>query len=175
MDHSRDDTDRPFSFPAESDDIRAEWARSAGISAPAATAFVMPQLPWKISATSRSHGTAGAYNITTGLDPSGDGLFTDRGGRPRNSGNGPSFNSVSIYASRRVALPEFPVRPGRRIFIRVGLQGSNVSTTAITQVLDPSRIFHIWRAARRSAGPIHVGSGSLWISNDARWHIHMVR
>ena len=124
---SRDNGDGPFSFPADRNDIRAEWARSAGVPRHAATAIAMLQLPGKIAAniTGAWHGPA-PYNITTGLDPEGNGLFTDRGGLQRNSGNGPGFRSLSLYASRRIALPELPVRPRRRIFIRVGLQGSNL-------------------------------------------------
>ena len=44
------------------------------------------------------------YNVVTGLDAEGNGLQTDRGGRPRNSGDGPTYRSVSIYLSRRFNL-----------------------------------------------------------------------
>jgi hypothetical protein len=58
-----------------------------------------------LTLTDSWHGSA-PYNITEAADPEGDGLFNDRGGRPRNSGNGPAFNSLSAYTSRRFAVPE---------------------------------------------------------------------
>lgn len=124
---SRDDTDGPFSFPADQNDIRAEWARSASIAPHSVTLATMLQLPGKISANlTESWHCSSPYNITTGLDPSGDGLYTDRGRLPRNSGNGPSYNIMSIYASRRVGLPTLPKRSGKRIYVRVGLQAANL-------------------------------------------------
>lgn len=125
--HSRDDTAGPFSFPADQNDIRAEWARSAGIPRHSVTSVALFQLPGKITAnlTESWHGSA-PYNITTGLDAANDGLYTDRGGRPRNSGNGPGYNSVALYASRRIALPKLAARQHRRVFARVGLQGENL-------------------------------------------------
>jgi hypothetical protein len=121
------DTDGAFSFPANQNDIRAEWARSAGIAPHSLTFAAMLQLPGKISAniTESWRGSA-PYNITTGSDPTGDGLYTDRGGLPRNSGNGPGYNSLSLYASRRIVLPTLPTRPRKRLAVRVGLQGANL-------------------------------------------------
>jgi hypothetical protein len=67
------------------------------------------------------------YNITTGTDPAGlVGLYTFRGGRRRNSGNGPGFNSLSLYASRRISLP-LPGKPtGKRIHANVRLRVENL-------------------------------------------------
>lgn len=125
--HSRDDTDGAYSFPADQNNLFAERARSAGVPRHTFAFTAVLRLPSKISAslTDSWQGSA-PYNITTGLDPSNLGIYTDRGGRARNSGNGPSHNSLSLYASRRIALPSFPTRPRRRIFVRVGLQGSNL-------------------------------------------------
>jgi hypothetical protein len=125
--YSRDDTDGPFSFPSNQDDLRAEWARSAGVSPDNVSmganlnvrkAFYLTVIEsWRDSAS---------YNVTTGLDPASNGLFTDRGGLPRNSGNGPGFKSMSLYASRRVGVPVWPWRPHFKLSFSVGLQGENV-------------------------------------------------
>jgi hypothetical protein len=124
--HSRDDTGGAFSFPAGQNDIRSEWARSAGIAPHTFTSAALLQLPGRISTnlTESWHGSA-PYNITTGLDPANDGLYTDRGGLPRNSGNGPDFRSVALYISRRVAFPN--LGPSRwRLAVRIGLQVENL-------------------------------------------------
>jgi hypothetical protein len=157
---SRDDTDGPFSFPANQNDLRAEWARSSGIAPHSAGLTGILSLPAKITAnvTESWHGTA-PYNITTGLDPTGDGLFTDRGGLPRNSGNGPGYKSLSLFASRRIGTPLLPTRPRKRIYFRVGLQATNLlndrNYISLGSVLGsqtfgqplfalPGRTFRVW-------------------------------
>jgi hypothetical protein len=123
---SRDDTSGPFSFPAVQDDVRAEWARSAGIASHNLALTGNLKLPGGISliATDAWRGSA-PYNITTGLDPEQDGLYTDRGGRARNSGNGPAYNSLSLYGYRRVPIPGF-VRKGKRIYLDLGIHVDNI-------------------------------------------------
>ncbi len=125
--NSRDDTGGPLSFPADQNDIRTEWARSAGVPRHSFTSAAMLQLPGNLSAnvTESWHGST-PYNITTGLDVENDGLYTDRGGRLRNSGNGPGYNSLALYVSRRIALPVPALRGRLRIFVRLGLQGENL-------------------------------------------------
>jgi hypothetical protein len=102
---SYDDTDGAFSFPQSHGDLASEWAPTAGIAkhnVQLVDMFALP-LQWSVSivATARS-GTP--YNITSGLDPGGSGLFNDRGSLPRNSGMTPAAASVDLSASRRVAL-----------------------------------------------------------------------
>ena len=105
--HSYDNTDGPFSFPEQQNNLAAEWARSSGVprqNVTLAGSFKLIRSVY-LTLTDSWHGSA-PYNITEAADPEGDGLFNDRGGRPRNSGNGPAFNSLSAYTSRRFAVPE---------------------------------------------------------------------
>ena len=108
---SRDDGDGPFSFPEAQDDLASEESRSAGIAAHELSAVASLRLPGDVSLTvvESWHGST-PFDVTTGTDPAGLGLFNFRGGRPRNSGDGPGYHSVSLYGSRRVALP----LPGER-------------------------------------------------------------
>jgi len=124
---SRDDSSGPFSFPAQQDNLRAEWARSAGVSPHDVSLAGNMKLPRAISfnliETWRS---SAPYNITTGLDPQGDGLYTDRGGLPRNSGNGPGYSSFALYGHKRIALPALLTGYRKRIYVDLGVQGNNL-------------------------------------------------
>lgn len=104
---SKDDTDGPFSFPEKQDDLKAEWARSSGVAPHNVTLGGYFKLPASIflTATDTWHGSA-PFNITLAQDLANNGPFNNRGGAPRNSGNGPSFNSLSTYASKRAPLPK---------------------------------------------------------------------
>jgi Carboxypeptidase regulatory-like domain len=121
---SFDNTDGPFSFPQVQNDLATEWARSAG-RAPENVTFA-GSFNFKsvfLTLTDSWHGAA-PYNITIAADPEGDGLFNDRAGLPRNSGNGPSYNSLSGYLSRRFAAPR---AFGRAVHgITFGLRGDNL-------------------------------------------------
>jgi hypothetical protein len=124
---SRDDTDGPFSFPAFQDDIRADWARSAGIAPRSVTVTDSFRLPGAVSVTLTDNLRSSApFNITTGLDPANDGLYTDRGGLPRNSGNGPNYNSLELYASKRIALPSLRPKTHQKLYVNLGAQGDNL-------------------------------------------------
>jgi len=93
--HAQDDTDGPFSFPAEQNDIRAEWAPATGIPGRnfALAANLQIGKVTSLNVMESWHGPA-PFNITSGIDAEGNGLFTDRGVLPRNSGRSPSFNSM---------------------------------------------------------------------------------
>ena len=125
--HGRDNSDGPFAFPALQDSLRNEWARSASLARHNVSLVGSFQLPMAVTFTliGSFHGSA-PYNITSGLDPFGNGLYTDRGGRPRNSGDGPSFNTVSVYAHRRIALPRFVTRSAKPVHVHAGIQGDNL-------------------------------------------------
>jgi len=104
--HAYDDTDGPFSFPQRPGAIAAEWARRAGIPSLSTTLADTLRLKGDLSVTvSHVWRSSAPFNITTGLDPLGDGLFNDRGGRPRNSGGTPAYGSLSIHAFRRWPVP----------------------------------------------------------------------
>lgn len=123
---SYDDTSGPFSFPAEQNDVREEWARSAGVAPHNVTLVGKMKLPGDLSliVTDTWRGSA-PYNITTGLDPANDGLYTDRGGLARNSGNGPAYNSLSLYGYKRIPVPKVAVK-GKRVFVDFGVRVENL-------------------------------------------------
>jgi hypothetical protein len=124
---SRDDTDGPFSFPESQDDLAAEAARSAGVAPHELSVVGSFKLPAGVSLTvvETWHSSA-PYNVTSGTDPAGIGLYSFRGGRPRNSGNLPRFNSVSLYCSRRIALSLPGSRSRQKPYANVGLQLENL-------------------------------------------------
>jgi hypothetical protein len=124
---SRDDSSGPFSFPAQQDDLRAEWARSAGVSPHNVSLAGNIKLPRAISLNLiETWRSSAPYNVTTGLDPERDGLYTDRGGLPRNSGSGPAYSSLSVYGHKRVALPGLLTGHRERIYVDLGVQGNNL-------------------------------------------------
>jgi len=73
------DTDGPFSLPADSYDLAAEWARAAGVPRHIGSAVFNSNLTKRlrlgVSTTARS---GAPYTITTGRDDNGDTVFTDR-------------------------------------------------------------------------------------------------
>lgn len=75
----KNDADGPFSLPADSYDLAAEWGPAAAIPRHTASAVINTPLVAGIrlglTATARS-GTR--YNITTGRDDNGDTVFNDR-------------------------------------------------------------------------------------------------
>ncbi|MDA2925072.1 hypothetical protein MYX65_10570, partial [Acidobacteria bacterium AH-259-L09] len=125
--HSRDNTDGPFSFPERQDDIGAEWARTTGVAPHNFNLVARFKLPSAVSvslvATSRS---SVPYNVTSSVDRGANGLFNDRAGRARNSGIGPAYNSLALFAHRRIQIPHFLVRSKEKVYADVGLQGDNL-------------------------------------------------
>lgn len=125
--HSRDNSDGPFSFPERPGNLAAESARSAGLSPHNVTGAVSFRLPAAISlSVTHTWRTSSPFNITTGLDPVGDGRTLDRGGRARNSGNGPAYQSLSAYGYRRIRLPAILWKSARRPHINLGVQADNI-------------------------------------------------
>jgi len=123
---SRDNTDGPFSFPARQDDLRAEWARSTGVAPNNVDVVGTFQLPGAVSLSAvAEYRSAAPYNITSGLDAAGNFLYTDRAGRPRNSGDRPPCRLVSLFFHRTVELPYRP-RSKQKLRADVGLQLDNV-------------------------------------------------
>lgn len=122
---SFDDTDGPMSFPVDPDDVRAEWARTSALprhNAGVVGDFALPAaVRLSVVSTFRS---PGPYNIISGRDPIRNGLINDRAGGARNSGDGPSFRSVSLSASRRVPVA-FPFHPPLKINADLGFELDN--------------------------------------------------
>jgi hypothetical protein len=100
-----DDTDGPFSFPARQDAPAAEWARATRIPSHSVDLVASATVPGVVRASLVASARSGApYNIVSGVDVEGNGLQADRGGRPRNSGLGAPYRSVSLYLHRRFGL-----------------------------------------------------------------------
>lgn len=124
--HARDNTDGPFSFPAVQSDIRDEWAPASNVSPHNVTIVAH----FKIKNTSltllQAVRSSVPLNIISGLDPEGNGLYTDRGGRPRNSGMGPAYHSLTLYGHHRFALPRLFSESTRKLCLDAGLQAENL-------------------------------------------------
>jgi hypothetical protein len=75
----RNDSDGPFSLPANSYDLTGEWGPAAGSSAHNFNAMITTTLPKNIKVGVSGVARSGSpYNITTGRDDNGDTIFNDR-------------------------------------------------------------------------------------------------
>lgn len=125
--NSRDDTDGPFSFPAVQNDIRGEWGPSSGIAAHNLTFVANSKFGKALSLTLvESWHSPLPLNITSGLDPEDNGLYTDRAGLPRNSGHESDYNSMELFLHRRFAVPEFLLGPKLKTYLDFNLQVLNL-------------------------------------------------
>ncbi len=125
--HSRDDTDGPFSFPAVQDEIRGEWGRSSGIAAHNFTFVANSKFGKALSLTLVENWHSPLpLNITSGLDPDDNGLYTNRDGLPRNSGHGSDYNSTELFLHHRFAAPEFLLGPKLKTYLDFNLQVLNL-------------------------------------------------
>lgn len=123
---SFDDTDGPFSFPADQNDIGAEWARSSGVSPRNLALVGNLNLGKVISLSLVEVWHSGApLNLTTGIEQP-DGLFNDRGGLPRNSGTGPAYHSLDVYATRKIPLPRLFTGSKHKAALDLALQAQNL-------------------------------------------------
>ena len=128
--HSRDNTDGASSFPERQDELHGEWGRSTRVPVQNLTLVGNIKFPGAVSlkVVETFRGSV-PYDITSGRDLAQNGLFNDRAGRPRNSGNGPTFNSLALYGHRRIPLPKFLVRSKEKIYLDVGVRMENVLNT----------------------------------------------
>lgn len=124
---SHDDTDGPFSFPENQDDIGAEWARTTGVAAHNFSLVANWKLPSAVSlslvVTSRS---PIPLNITSPLDVNRDSLYNDREGQIRNSGVGPAYHWLTLFVHHRLKLPHFMVPSSAEIYADLGLHADNL-------------------------------------------------
>lgn len=103
---SYDDTDGALVMPARAGDVRGEWGRSSGVPRHAGGLTAMLRAPWQVRMSISAQARAGMpYTIITARDADGLATFTDRGGRPRNSGVLPPFFKLSVFASRTMKVP----------------------------------------------------------------------
>ena len=119
---SEDDAAGLYMHPQHQDNLHQEWARTAGVSPQNVTVAGILTLPAAVSVTVIQVWKGSApYNITTGVYTA-DGLYTDRGGRSRNSGDGPNYNSLSLMAHKRIALRN-------ELHCDLGMQADNLLNT----------------------------------------------
>ena len=125
--HSRDNTDGPFSFPAVQNNIRGEWGPSSSIAAHNLTFVANSRLGNALSLTLVENWHSPLpLNFTSGLDPAGNGLYTDRAGLPRNSGSGTDYNLMDVYVYRRLAVPRFLLPSSQRTYLNCNMQLLNL-------------------------------------------------
>ena len=125
--HARDDTDGPFSFPAQQNNINGEWGPSSGMANHNLTFVAGSRIRNMLmfSLVDSWHSPL-PENITSGLDPEDDGLYTDRAGLPRNSGRGTYYNSMELFAHSRIAMPKLFSRPNKKTYLDLYLQIPNL-------------------------------------------------
>lgn len=138
--HSRDNSDGPFSYAEHFDNLRGEWARTSGVPAHNFSLIGNLSLPHSFSVTllGSAHGPT-PYNILSGKDVNNNGLFNDRDGMMRNSGNGPSYNMVSLYGSRHISFGRIFGRREKTPVADIGLQVDNLLGRRNYLALDPVR------------------------------------
>jgi hypothetical protein len=122
----RNDADGPFSLPADSYDLAAEWGRGGGIPRHIASAVMntslMRNLRLGLSTSARS---GSPYTITTGRDENGDTIFNDRPtGARRNSVTGASMWDMAARLTYAFGFGERPAATGapggQTVMIRMG-------------------------------------------------------
>jgi len=123
------DTDGPFSLPADSYDPAAEWARAAGVPRHIASAVFNSNLTKRLRLGVSTMGRTGSpYTITTGRDDNGDTVFTDRpAGVGRNSATTPGTWDVAARLTYAFGFGERKQSAGgpgpQMIMIRGGSAG----------------------------------------------------
>ncbi len=126
----KNDADGPFSLPASSYDLGAEWAPAAGLPRHTASAVLNTPLVAGIrlglTATARS---GSRYTITTGRDDNGDGVFADcPAGVGRNSAVGRGTWDVAARVSYAFGFGERPASAGGggpNVIQRIGPGGAS--------------------------------------------------
>jgi hypothetical protein len=125
--HARDNGG-PGAFTPGGLPLAGEWAPTAGVAPHTITLLGSLRLPGGVSVNVNDMWSSGApFNITSGVDANGNGLFVDRGGRRRNSGRGPSLHSLSLYGYKRLPLPATVA--GHRLHANLGVQAANLLNT----------------------------------------------
>jgi hypothetical protein len=122
----RNDADGPFSLPADSYDLAAEWGRAGGVPRHIASAVLNTTLMKNLRLAVSTSARAGApYTITTGRDDNGDAVFNDRpAGTGRNTLTGSRIWDVAGRLTYAFGFGERPASaaPGgpQMIMIRGG-------------------------------------------------------
>ena len=115
-----DETDSPFSVPADNVNLTSERGPSLGSSRHRFMSVAQLTLPGRFRlGTSLRLQSAAPYNITTGLDDNGDTISNDRpAGVTRNSGRGRAQADLGIRFSRSMTFgPKAPPPAGPQVRI----------------------------------------------------------
>lgn len=122
------DNGGPGTFTPSGVPLENEWAPSAGVAPHTITLLGTLRLPGSVSLNvNEMWSSAAPFNVTSGLDRDGNGLFVDRGGRRRNSGRGMPMQSLSLYGYKRLPLPATVA--GHRLHANLGVQAANLLNT----------------------------------------------
>ena len=121
---STTNTTGPFGLPADGDDLGTEW----GVSSPRhrAGGMISTQPIRNVGVTVSFRAQSGSpYNITTGTDVNGDGVFTDRpDGTPRNSARTSAQWDIGLRVSYGIGFGNRPQRagaePGGQTVVMIG-------------------------------------------------------
>jgi hypothetical protein len=128
--NQRNDADGPFSLPADSCDLAAEWGRAGGIPRHTASAVMNTSLTKSLRLGVSTTARAGVpYTITTGRDDNGDTVFTDRpAGTRRNSVSGAGMWDVAARLTYAFGFGERAQSAGgpggQMVLIRAGGGGA---------------------------------------------------
>jgi hypothetical protein len=161
----RSNADTPDLFPQSSYTDAGEWARPSWQSTNRVFVAGNARLPFGMSASLLLAAASGLpYNVTTGRDNNGDGIFNDRpeivpagtpgavptlfgylnpnvvdGNLPRNAGTSPPTLTMDLNLSRRFALRKAEALSERGRALTINLRGTNVlnrlNPTAVNGVL----------------------------------------
>jgi carboxypeptidase family protein len=121
---STTNTTGPFGLPADGDDLETEW----GVSSPRhrAGGMISTQPIRNVGVTVSFRAQSGTpYNITTGTDVNGDGVFTDRPeGTSRNSARTSAQWDIGLRVSYGIGFGNRPPRagaePGGQTVVMIG-------------------------------------------------------
>ena len=110
----RNDADGPFSLPANSYDLAAEWGPASGAPSYVASAMLSTNVWKNVRLTLNGSMQSGQrYNITTGRDDNGDTVFNDRPeGIGRNSATGKGIWDLGARLSYVFGFGERPAAGG---------------------------------------------------------------
>ncbi|NOT58893.1 MAG: hypothetical protein HOP19_01575, partial [Acidobacteria bacterium] len=146
------DADTPQSLPQSSYDLRGEWVRPFWMARHRGFVTVLLNLPWKARASFSLNAASGTpFNVTTGRDNNGDGVFNDRpaltdaanpravltpfgaldgtainGSLPRNAGTNPATATLDVNLTRTFGLGKTKPDGERQFRLSFNARASNL-------------------------------------------------
>jgi hypothetical protein len=145
LSRSRTNTTGAFGLPASGDAIEQEWGPSVPLHRFGATASaeVVRNLGLSVNARVQS---GSPYNVTTGFDPNGDGLFIERpDGVSRNSALAAGQWDIGARLAYSIGFGKRPQGTGgggTQVMVMIGGSGGGAPTASMTGGPDNKR-FHI--------------------------------